>query len=687
MNENTARPTKRALLIGINDYPNLPSYSQLRGCVNDVEAMKQVLEQTFQFPPENIVVLRDAAATVQGIRTAMEDLCAACGDGDIIVFHYSGHGSRMVAQGDKPMGFDESIMPHDSGRMNSKFPIQVEPCDIRDTEIQEWLTRLAEKTSHITLIFDSCHSGSITRLGDDSAEEGTRLRWIPPDPPPPGISLAGGAAQTRADARAAEGSGWLSLGNKYVLLAACAPEQGAYELDDVGSGAPLRHGALTFYLTREIENAPANSTYLDIWERVAVNVNQRFKNQTPLIEGTRDRVIFDVQDFAPMRYLLVTGRAGADAWLAGGAVHGLTVGSEWEVYPAGTKQLVDEKATSRGSLKVTEVKSIGAKAQIVAETYPGAITAQMRAVETVHVDAEPRMPVWLAPAPPAYEQEVADLRRVLQQSSLLMLTEAPRGARAEVCIAFDAAGVATWQVFDRSRALLMSPCAVHAETSKFIITENLETAWRFEKVLELRNERSALEGKIDFFLLQEDAAGHWQQVPRADKPVYRAGDRIAFGVTNRSGASVHVSVLDLGLSKRIDVLYPPHSASEEVASTRSGGAEAGANASGQLVIGTQAPDHIALSFPTQLKFLTAEGDAPVRGTEYFKLVATTQRHDLNFLRQSGLRKNAPGEPQHPLEKLLYLATYGARTREASMQLTPQDEWFVTELAFWLERND
>src|SRR5215207_8648197 len=183
MSVPAAAPNKRALLIGVNKYPNLPAYSQLRGCVNDVEAMRGLLERTFKFPPDNIHRLVDEEATEKNIRAALERLVESCGEGDIVAFHYSGHGSQMAAQGEKPRGYDESVMPSDSGRMNPTFPRQVKPCDSRDTEIREWLSRLTRKTRHVSLIFDSCHSGSITRFGGD-AEDGTRLRWVPPDPLP-----------------------------------------------------------------------------------------------------------------------------------------------------------------------------------------------------------------------------------------------------------------------------------------------------------------------------------------------------------------------------------------------------------------------------------------------------------------------------------------------------------------------
>ena len=53
-----AGAARRALLIGIDDYL-APGLSDLRGCGNDVELMRTVLVGDFDFPPENVRVLRE----------------------------------------------------------------------------------------------------------------------------------------------------------------------------------------------------------------------------------------------------------------------------------------------------------------------------------------------------------------------------------------------------------------------------------------------------------------------------------------------------------------------------------------------------------------------------------------------------------------------------------------------------
>jgi hypothetical protein len=681
------RLEKRALLIGVNKYPNLPDYSQLRGCVNDVLLMKTLLESSFGFPAHNIVALCDEKATVKGIRDAMQQLLDDCGPEDIVVFHYSGHGSQMAAQGDKPRGYDESIMPYDSGRMNPTFPKQVSPCDIRDTEIQEWLGRLSQKTSHITLIFDSCHSGSITRSIDD-AKEGTNLRWIPPDLLP-GLSFG---SQTRSadSVRDTQGNGWLAASDKYIVLAACAADQGAYEMDHDEGGPMTRNGAFTFFLSQEIGQASENTTYQDIWERVAIHVNNRFQKQTPQIEGAGNRQLFDVKDFRPMRYLLVTKREGQSLTLNGGRVHGVYPESQWTVYPAGTKSIEENVNEKCGEIRIVSAGSLNSQGLILEECSPQLILAGARAIESSRPFGETLMPVWVEPT---VDRTSKKLRDLLSDSNLLTLTDSPKAAWARVMSGSPNGalktpgddneannGEPTCDVLDRSNQLLMPSYSVRATETPRRIKENLELIWRYIKVLELQNPSSALRGQVDFVLLKKQPGGIWEEVD-ADEATFVDGDCIAFRVMNNTNSSIHVSILDFGISKRISLLYPPAGASEEIAPQRSGGGHTAGKNGGLLSVGEDPATTIEL-------FLPHDQIAPAvqRGKEVFKAIITNRRHDLGFLRQSGLRNDAMKGPRHPLEQLIYLADAGGLTRESRLTLDSADEWFTIERSFWLQRK-
>src|SRR6202011_2198114 len=66
-------------------------------------------------------------------------------------------------------------------------------------------------------------------------------------------------------------SGWVPLGQRYVLLAGCQSRESSYELQPSGDGG-LQHGALTYFLSRQLALATPGSTYRDVFEAAAVQV-------------------------------------------------------------------------------------------------------------------------------------------------------------------------------------------------------------------------------------------------------------------------------------------------------------------------------------------------------------------------------------------------------------------------------
>ena len=88
---------KLALLVGINQYPgDIPS---LRGCLTDVELQRELLVHRYGFNPADILVVADdrpLKPTRQNILTAFEThLIQQAKPDDVVVFHYSGHGSLI----------------------------------------------------------------------------------------------------------------------------------------------------------------------------------------------------------------------------------------------------------------------------------------------------------------------------------------------------------------------------------------------------------------------------------------------------------------------------------------------------------------------------------------------------------------------------------------------------------------
>ena len=135
---------KRALLIGINQYDVQEDSSYgwlpLNGCVNDVELQKELLIYRFGFAPQDIVTLTDLAATRNNIADAItEHLVAQTLPDDLVMIHFSGHGSRL--------GKYNTLVPVDSGLPKNLLH------DITEQEWQGWLQAIA--TDQVLCVIDA----------------------------------------------------------------------------------------------------------------------------------------------------------------------------------------------------------------------------------------------------------------------------------------------------------------------------------------------------------------------------------------------------------------------------------------------------------------------------------------------------------------------------------------------------
>lgn len=159
--QNTSR--KLAMLVGINDYPAASMFTPLLGCVTDVHLQRELLIHRFGFHPSDILMLTDGAATRSGILQAFEEhLVRQAKPGDVVVFHYSGHGSRVAdPDRDNPDGLNSTFVPIDS-RLPAGFPDQGGTVlDITGHSL--FLLTRSIPTESFTAVLDSCHSGGGTR--------------------------------------------------------------------------------------------------------------------------------------------------------------------------------------------------------------------------------------------------------------------------------------------------------------------------------------------------------------------------------------------------------------------------------------------------------------------------------------------------------------------------------------------
>lgn len=150
-------PRKLALLVGINEYPDSNRFFNLDGCVNDVALQKNLLISRFGFKPTDIVTLTDARASRDNIIEAFQEhLLAQAKAGDVVVFHFSGHGSQVLDSSpiDPNYPYNSTFVPADD-RPTESGAVQ----DIMGQTLFLLLYALGQKTENVTTVLDSCHAG------------------------------------------------------------------------------------------------------------------------------------------------------------------------------------------------------------------------------------------------------------------------------------------------------------------------------------------------------------------------------------------------------------------------------------------------------------------------------------------------------------------------------------------------
>lgn len=147
----------RALVVGIDHYPNLSERDQLGGAAADAQDIEAALRRV---GVKDIALLLDTAVTRAAFTAAMEALIKNARTGDLVIITFAGHGMQENERvpGSKPDGKNEEFV---LSLMGNEGPETAER--IYDDEIFAWLKRLAAKGAEIIFVADSCHGGGMTK--------------------------------------------------------------------------------------------------------------------------------------------------------------------------------------------------------------------------------------------------------------------------------------------------------------------------------------------------------------------------------------------------------------------------------------------------------------------------------------------------------------------------------------------
>ena len=421
-------PRKIAVLVGIDYYPNLRDSRggliyQLCGPVNDAVLLAETLVSRYGFAPRDIHLLLGpnpssrgcprlgepswtaAAKTTQTtvypkgvpkqaiLEAFQRYLIDEAPSGSVLVFAYSGHGSRW--------GDARTLVPSDSRSLDGS-EIDIVNAELRNLAV----AALDRQPLNLTMILDSCFSESSLLRGI-----GSGIRALPPDPRTGRAvvekyrramqSSAGRGGSSAAPSQSAPGDQtfFVLTAKRYVVLAAASADEFAQE----GPWDTDRriHGYFTGALVDAMRGAAASArqTYRELMEPVTADVLRRTisseagRQLPPAPEGDTDLAVLG-GEIRAQRSFLVVGRAPGESIPAGygrtgtlvdlraGRAAGVTVDSVYDVYDQNDFTFADPKTSKTwlGDLKVTQVAAGTATALVMTGTAPKG----SHAVERVH---------------------------------------------------------------------------------------------------------------------------------------------------------------------------------------------------------------------------------------------------------------------------------------------------------------
>jgi hypothetical protein len=513
---------KLALLIGINKYkysdPKIDFYN-LHGCLNDIHKMRNLLIGKFQFKPDDVKMLANEQATHDGIlNTIRSFLIDQTNPGDIVVIHFSGHGSQ-ASDPSKINQLDETIVPYDSRDPQGKVS------DITGDELAKYVSELSAKTKFVTVILDSCHSGDLIGKGLQMGQ----ARSIPPDRRklPQGAQVATKAVE-----------GFRRPNTTFAFIAAARSDETAKEYTVQGQ----TYGALTYFFTQEVAPAAGLQTYQDVIGAIATDVVTIYPDQHVNLAGiNKDSAIFSDTSVLAQPFVEVSSSQNGKVTLHAGAVHGVTVGSLYAIYAPQTKSF--DSASPVDSANITDVSSFESTAALKKDAN---IQQFSRAVEKVHKYPDQKLKLFLQSP---------------ERSQILQSVQAKLSSESNLEVSTDAAGC-KFRVADEGDKV-----AIYAADAKKILSSIKKTPsteedllhdiglWaKWYNILSVNNLQPGVEFRAT--IVQD----HTRETLDDANVTLRPEDKFRLSFENLSGQSLYLTVLNLGDNGQVKVVYRSNSA-------------------------------------------------------------------------------------------------------------------------------
>ena len=370
-----------ALIVAATEYSNLDKKYWLEGPANDANLVRDFLlhNAPVPFKPENVATLETAPGmtnpTHEAIITQLHRIRDAATTGDFVYLHFSGHGTQqpVTADSNEPDGRDEVFLPSDT--MMAPEGSQAFPNALTDNEIATELNAIRDKGAFVWVVFDSCHSGTVTR-GAPTEDDPVDRKIDPED-----LGIPETAFATVDDSASAERSAPLpasafadednpNRGGMVAFFAAQSTETAQEKnmpIETADGPSEMKYGVFTYTLFTTLAKNPG-ITYRQLAQSVLAEYNARNSlKPTPMFEGKLDAPVFGSADADTAEQWPTLAADDGSFSISAGQLHGLATGTKLLLVPSPAAS--NDEAI--GLFEVTGVESLRSKIRPISDdTHP-----------------------------------------------------------------------------------------------------------------------------------------------------------------------------------------------------------------------------------------------------------------------------------------------------------------------------
>jgi hypothetical protein len=641
----------RALLIGISDYDRGTNPDDAFGSLNtgpDLANMNYVLKTFYAFAEANIHVLRNESATQENIvREFKQHLVDKAKPGDRIVIYYTGHGHFVPdVSGDETADhFDEVLVTwvpkqKQSLPKNKRHALMYMLDDTYELLLQQLSQKMRDSAGNvrgsITVIFDSCHSGSATK--DILVPKGRP--WNDQiDGPLPKFARTSEVA-----------GGWLSHKKDQlrgiIFISACRSDELSYMMPDSEKKGSILTYYLTQFLTDLARREISGVTYEDLYRSISGKASSQQAAQDPQIEGNLNTLLFGdgkpvIRQSLPRVQAVKPGRP-LRLELDVGSLHGVTKGSRFDIYKSG--KAVNDPANKLAEMEVTDTSSITSLGMVTKSMPPSLPPAAFEAAQAVvteyRFDGQPLKVLIQTKSPSDKEKvlqrAVAPLRFVAKNTGKLKDYDVTLGWEKSKYFYRRANGDTT---------------SLSSNLDTVALQKRLLAAWRWRRLANL-----TLPGPPKVHIDLVGADGKQLKRTEGGRIVLKPGDHAQVTCRNDSGSPIFITVIHLKASGEIET-FP----SAEVVNMQ------------QALSADDIPRHLF-----DFIDITAPHGPEV---EILKIIATPRPTDFSGMAYSEGQRNVKTRgPKNPLEEVL-LGLRDSQARDSNIQTRELDQWYTDQVVY------